>query len=90
MSTPTNDTETELQKFDSFVNEAPGNDYLIDQKAQELCRQLPNGEQNCIKLNLNILKCFHKCKSLVSFVLFQWILLKLIWNVVTYNHPRAL
>ncbi|KAI9301490.1 hypothetical protein BJ944DRAFT_243220 [Cunninghamella echinulata] len=67
MSTPTNEGETELQKLDSFVNKAPGNDYTIDQKAQELCRQLPNGQQDCIKLNLEYTEMFSQMQKLGFF-----------------------
>lgn len=42
----------EIDRLDSFVKEAPGNEYTIDQKEQELCRQNLNGQGECIKLNL--------------------------------------
>ncbi|KAI8377719.1 uncharacterized protein BYT42DRAFT_571348 [Radiomyces spectabilis] len=48
---------TELGRLDKFVDAAPRHDYTIDQTKQQLCRQLPNGQQQCIHLNL-------ECKSL--------------------------
>ncbi len=42
----------EIDRLDSFVKEAPGNEYTIDQKEQALCRQNLNGQRECVKLNL--------------------------------------
>lgn len=52
----TNYSSKELDRLDSFVKIAPAAGYTIDQKEQELCREGSNGQQECIKLNL-------ECKS---------------------------
>lgn len=42
----------ELLRIDNFVKTAPGKEYTIDQKEQELCRDGLNGQRECVKLNL--------------------------------------
>lgn len=44
--------QEEFTRLDNFVKKAPGSEYTIDQKEQELCRTSINGEPECIKLNL--------------------------------------
>lgn len=51
--------DTELTRLDKFVEKAPGAFYTIDQKENELCRQMGDGQQECVKLKL---EC--KCKGI--------------------------
>lgn len=48
----TNNSPDELSRIDNFVKIAPGNEYTIDQKSQQLCREGKNGQTECVKLNL--------------------------------------
>ncbi|EIE88174.1 hypothetical protein G6F46_009980 [Rhizopus delemar] len=57
----------EIDRLDSFVKEAPGNEYTIDQKEQELCRQNLNGQGECIKLNLEYTQMFSEMQNLGFF-----------------------
>lgn len=45
-------SNNELLRIDNFVKMAPGKEYTIDQKEQELCRDGLNGQRECVKLNL--------------------------------------
>ena len=56
--------EKELDRLDKFVKDAPGNEYTIDQKEQELCRNFSGGQEQCIKLHLECklsIKCICIC-----------------------------
>ncbi|KAI8070975.1 hypothetical protein BC940DRAFT_235235 [Gongronella butleri] len=57
----------ELNKIDSFVEKEPSADYTIDQKNQELCRQLGGSQQDCIKLNLEYTEMFSQMQKLGFF-----------------------
>lgn len=45
-------SENELQRLDQFVQQSPAAYYNIDQDKQRICRQLPNGQEKCVELNL--------------------------------------
>lgn len=52
MSEQNTNDQKELERLDKFVEAAPQNSYNIDQYKQQLCRQLPGGQEECLKLNL--------------------------------------
>lgn len=45
-------SENEIQRLDKFVQQSPAAYYNIDQDKQRICRQLPNGQEKCVELNL--------------------------------------
>ncbi|KAI9280721.1 hypothetical protein BY458DRAFT_500168 [Sporodiniella umbellata] len=57
----------EFSRLDTFVNAAPGREYTIDQKNQELCRLGPEGQQDCVKLNLDYTQMFSEMQKLGFF-----------------------
>jgi hypothetical protein len=57
MST-SNQPETELERLEKFVEKAPGGFYTIDQKENELCHQMGNGQKDCVKLKLECKSCW--------------------------------
>ncbi|KAI8340355.1 hypothetical protein EDC96DRAFT_335788 [Choanephora cucurbitarum] len=59
--------EKELNRLDKFVKDAPGNEYTIDQKEQELCRNFSGGQEQCIKLHLEYTQMFSKMQELGFF-----------------------
>ncbi|KAG0748057.1 hypothetical protein G6F57_006348 [Rhizopus arrhizus] len=63
----TNYSSKELDRLDSFVKIAPAAGYTIDQKEQELCREGSNGQQECIKLNLEYTQMFSEMQKLGFF-----------------------
>ncbi|KAI8342608.1 hypothetical protein BC941DRAFT_413283 [Chlamydoabsidia padenii] len=66
MST-SNEPENELNRLDKFVEKAPGAFYTIDEKGNELCRQLGDGQQDCIKLKLEYTEMFSQMQKLGFF-----------------------
>ena len=50
----------ELERINKFVAVAPQNSYNIDQYKGQICRQLPGGQEECLKLNL-------ECKGLLFY-----------------------
>ncbi|KAI8339875.1 hypothetical protein BC941DRAFT_418801 [Chlamydoabsidia padenii] len=66
MSTP-NESETELNRLEKFVGKAPGGFYTIDQKENELCHQLGNGQKDCVKLKLEYTEMFSEMQKLGFF-----------------------
>ncbi|KAI9253032.1 hypothetical protein BY458DRAFT_522606 [Sporodiniella umbellata] len=64
----TNATQSkEATRLSEFVKQAPGGEYTIDQKEQELCRQGSQGQSECIKLNLEYTQMFSEMQSLGFF-----------------------
>ncbi|KAI8372966.1 uncharacterized protein BYT42DRAFT_578726 [Radiomyces spectabilis] len=66
-STNIESTNNELARLDKFVAAAPGNNYNIDQYHQQLCRQLPGGQEECVKLKLEYTEMFSQMQKLGFF-----------------------
>ncbi|KAI8083190.1 uncharacterized protein B0P05DRAFT_536436 [Gilbertella persicaria] len=62
-----NIAEQELARLDKFVKAEPGSEYTIDQKEQELCRNFPGGQSECIRLRLEYTQMFTKMQELGFF-----------------------
>ncbi|ORX55698.1 hypothetical protein DM01DRAFT_1335094 [Hesseltinella vesiculosa] len=62
-----NDKGNEIKRLDAFVAKDPSSEYTIDQKEQELCRQLGGSQQDCIKLNLEYTQMFTQMQELGFF-----------------------
>lgn len=60
-------SNNELLRIDNFVKMAPGKEYTIDQKEQELCRDGLNGQRECVKLNLEYTQMFSQMQKLGFF-----------------------
>lgn len=43
---------SEFERLDKFVQQAPAGDYNIDQDKHRICLQLGNGQEKCVELNL--------------------------------------
>ncbi|CAO3702199.1 unnamed protein product [Rhizopus stolonifer] len=61
------DPTKEFTRLESFVKAAPGNEYTIDQKEQELCRKNSNGQEECLKLSLDYTQMFSEMQKLGFF-----------------------
>ncbi|OAD69106.1 hypothetical protein PHYBLDRAFT_67196 [Phycomyces blakesleeanus NRRL 1555(-)] len=59
---------SELSRMNAFVAKAPQDNYNIDQYKHQLCRQLPSGQEECLKLKL-------ECKYIRWFILVQVLVL---------------
>ncbi|KAG0174118.1 hypothetical protein DFQ28_002758 [Apophysomyces sp. BC1034] len=57
----------EVERLNKFVDVAPQNDYNIDQNSQTLCRQLSNGQEQCVKINLEYAQMFSQMQKLGFF-----------------------
>lgn len=42
----------EVERLNKFVEAAPQYSYNIDQYQGQICRQLPGGQEECLKLSL--------------------------------------
>ncbi|KAM3582083.1 hypothetical protein VKS41_005513 [Umbelopsis sp. WA50703] len=60
-------SENEIQRLDQFVQQAPAAYYNIDQDKQRICRQLPNGQEKCVELNLEATQMFSQMQKLGFF-----------------------
>ncbi|KAL1930131.1 hypothetical protein VTP01DRAFT_1285 [Rhizomucor pusillus] len=67
MSEQNTNDQKELERLDKFVEAAPQNSYNIDQYKQQLCRQLPGGQEECLKLNLEYSQMFSEMQKLGFF-----------------------
>ncbi|ORY94853.1 hypothetical protein BCR43DRAFT_494703 [Syncephalastrum racemosum] len=61
------DTNNELARLDKFVAAAPQNGYNLDQYKQQVCRQLPGNQEECLKLNLEYAQMFSEMQKLGFF-----------------------
>lgn len=52
MSVDQTSNTNETSRLATFVESAPQYNYNIDQYKQRICRQLPGGQEECVKLNL--------------------------------------
>ncbi|KAJ1972037.1 hypothetical protein H4R35_004898 [Dimargaris xerosporica] len=62
--TARNDTATTMYKF---IQEDPNREYTVDAKAQQVCRQLPNGNRSCIRVALDQKAMFEVMQKLDFF-----------------------
>ncbi|KAG2226225.1 hypothetical protein INT45_003370 [Circinella minor] len=58
---------SELERINKFVAVAPQNSYNIDQYKGQICRQLPGGQEECLKLNLEYTQMFSQMQKLGFF-----------------------
>ncbi|KAK9720542.1 hypothetical protein K7432_004086 [Basidiobolus ranarum] len=55
------------QRLEKFVKQNESAEYLLDDKSNELCRTLPDGKQNCLKLSLDQKEMFSMMQKLNFF-----------------------
>ncbi|KAI9021531.1 hypothetical protein CLU79DRAFT_753701 [Phycomyces nitens] len=58
---------SELSRLNAFVAKAPQDNYNIDQYKHQLCRQLPSGQEECLKLKLEFVEMFSEMQKLGFF-----------------------
>ncbi|KAI7866196.1 hypothetical protein BDF14DRAFT_1728840 [Spinellus fusiger] len=65
--TPNEVSTRELARLNQFVEKAPQNNYNIDQYKNQLCRQIPGKQEECLKLNLEFVQMFGEMQKLGFF-----------------------
>ncbi|GAB5589022.1 hypothetical protein Unana1_03922 [Umbelopsis nana] len=58
---------SEFERLDKFVQQAPAGDYNIDQDKHRICLQLGNGQEKCVELNLEATQMFSQMQKLGFF-----------------------
>ncbi|KAI7876176.1 hypothetical protein K492DRAFT_198674 [Lichtheimia hyalospora FSU 10163] len=67
MSETNDNKSTEVDRLNKFVDAAPQYSYNIDQYRGQICRQLPGGQEECLKLSLEYTEMFSQMQKLGFF-----------------------